>query len=79
MSLIFVSFHIQHFPSLSIIYLGRIRGTEHLKQNLPHFGNGGGEELEDFIELCEREPNGDTNNEGRIRRRLTRLSTRRDN
>ena len=45
--------------------IARLRGATNLKQELPHFGNDDGE-MEDFIEMCERDHEG---NQMRIRRR----------
>lgn len=39
-----------------------------LKQNLPHFGDNGTGEIEDFIEMCERDHHeGNNHNVKRIR------------
>ncbi|KAL7553150.1 hypothetical protein ACHAWF_016399 [Thalassiosira exigua] len=35
--------------------IARLRGAMNLKQDLPHFGDGGTGEIEDFIEMCPRE------------------------
>jgi len=46
--------------------IARLRGATNLKQELPHFGNDDGtDEIEDFIEMCERDHEG---NQMRIRR-----------
>ena len=42
-----------HKPFYSFVQ--RLRGASNLKQNLPHFGNAqGSDEMEDFIEVCDR-------------------------
>ena len=41
-----------------------------LKQNLPHFGND--HEIEDFIEVCERDHDGSQHNTKKIRKTLHR-------
>ena len=47
--------------------IARLRGATNLKQELPHFGNDDGtDEIEDFIEMCERDHEG---NQGKIIRR----------
>lgn len=48
----------------------RLRGANNLRQNLPHFGDDGDGELEDFIEVCDR--NDDVDNRRPTRRTMLR-------
>lgn len=51
---------------------------DHLKQDLPHFGDNGEAELEDLIEICDRESDDDHYNEGNRRRMaLKRIASKR--
>jgi len=42
--------------------IARLRGANNLKQHLPHFGNDCNDEMEDFIEMCERDGEGGNHN-----------------
>jgi len=42
--------------------VARLRGVMNLKQDLPHFGNHGTGEMEDFVEVCERDQDGSNHN-----------------
>jgi len=52
--------------------IARLRGAMNLKQKLPHFGNEGTDEMEDFIEMCERDHEGGHLNTKKKRKNLHR-------
>jgi len=52
--------------------IARLRGANNLKQNLPHFGNDSNNEMEDFIELCERDGEGGNHNTHTMRAKVHR-------
>jgi len=52
--------------------IARLRGATNLKQTLPHFGNDGADEIEDFIEMCERGHEGGNHNTNKIVKKLHR-------
>ena len=59
-----------HKSYFSMASLCRLRGAMNLKQNLPHFGNEGTDEMEDFIEMCERDHEGGHHNTKKTRKNL---------
>ncbi|KAL7540630.1 hypothetical protein ACHAXR_010673 [Thalassiosira sp. AJA248-18] len=54
--------------------IARVRGSVNLKQHLPHFGNDGTDEIEDFIEICDRDHEGSHHGAKKIRKTLHRRS-----
>lgn len=57
--------------------IARLRGATNLKQALPHFGNNGTDEMEDFIEMCERGQEGTNPNHKRTTKSLSNLNHKR--
>jgi len=66
--------HTNRGSSLWCRTIARTIGTGQLKQDLPHFGNECSEEIDDFIEICDRANEDSHNNEGKFKRIMGRRS-----
>jgi len=64
--------HIGTHTKLWCRCIANLRGAMNLKQHLPNFGDQGTEEMEDFIEICEREDESFHHNANKFRKSIHR-------